>query len=72
MTNNYSEKTLSKSAQKKIDTSCYWRNQHNCSLEIDYAREEFSKKVGVLSLESTSTSNSYSAIIDTKRCIVVK
>lgn len=69
---NHSEKTISKSAQKKIDASCYWRDQYNCTQEINNAREAFSQRVGVLSLESTITAHSYSAIIDSKRCIVVK
>ena len=72
MVNSCSKKALSKSAQKKYKASCYWRKQQDGSVAIACAREEFSKRVSVLSLETTATSNSYSAIIDSKRCMVIK
>ena len=66
------DKKQSKAVQRKEEKSFYWRNQQECSWEMENARKEFAKNVEVLSHSTTSKLKSYSAIIDSRRGIIVK
>lgn len=66
------QKKISQTMRKKEERACYWRNQEQCSNAMACVREEFSKRVNVYSLTSTISVESYSAIIDSRRGIVVK
>lgn len=65
-------KKLSKSAYKKRETSKYWRNIKIARDALEEERDLFQRQVVVLTLKTTDSAESFSAIIDSRRGIVIK
>lgn len=65
-------KKLSKSACKKRENSKYWRKIQVTRDTLKEERDLFQQQVVVLTLKTTDSAESFSAIIDSRRGIVIK
>lgn len=65
-------KKISKSACKKRENSRYWRNIQVTRDTLKEERDLFQQQVVVLTLTTTDSAESFSAIIDSRRGIVIK
>ena len=70
--NSAPTKRLSKAANKKREKAQYWRNIKICNDALEEDRELFLQAVVAVTLKTTDTAESFSAIIDSRRGIVIK
>ena len=67
-----SPKRLSKAATKKQERSQYWRSVKLSRDAIEEERNIFRQKVVVVTSKNTELAESFSAIIDSRRGIIIK
>ena len=66
------KKRESKSMRLKVQRSARWRGIRQCISEIEQERVLFEQRITISIIDPTDRKESYSAIIDSRRGIVIK
>ena len=62
----------SKAMAKKRQKSEYWRNIHECREALEAAKNSFQQEIVVTTIKTADSAESFFAIIDSRRGIVIK
>lgn len=65
-------KQPSKAASRKQEKANYWRTVHFCRKAIKDEKDSFQRSITVSTLKTTECADSFSAIVDSRRGIIIK